>query len=102
MNIANADDHVHEVERSIRTVKERTRCTVQGLPFRQIPRIIIRATIEAAHKSLNQVPAQNVISQHLSPTTKVTGRPSPDYNDMSIEFGAYAQVFEDNDPSNTN
>ena len=102
MNIADADDHVHEVERSIRTVKERTRCTVQGLPFSQIPRIMIRATIEAAHKSLNQIPAQNGVSQHLSPTTIVTGRPSPDYNDMSIEFGAYAQVFEDNNPSNTN
>jgi hypothetical protein len=33
LNVADADDHVHEVERSIRTIKERTRCTVQGLPF---------------------------------------------------------------------
>lgn len=31
----------------------------------------------------------------------MTGRPSPDYNDMKIEFGAYAQVLEDNDPTNT-
>jgi hypothetical protein len=33
INIANADDHVHEMERSIRLVKERTRCRIQGLPF---------------------------------------------------------------------
>jgi hypothetical protein len=32
LNVANADDYVHEVERSIRTIKERTRCRVQGLP----------------------------------------------------------------------
>jgi hypothetical protein len=31
LNVADADDHVHEVERSIRTVKEQTRCTIQGL-----------------------------------------------------------------------
>jgi len=32
----------------------------------------------------------------------MTGRPNPDYNSMKIEFGMYAQVFEDNDPTNTN
>ena len=32
----------------------------------------------------------------------MTGEPSPDkYNDMKIKFGAYAQVYENNDPTNT-
>ena len=31
----------------------------------------------------------------------MTGRPTPNYNDMKIEFGAYAQVFEDNKRTNT-
>ncbi len=31
----------------------------------------------------------------------MTGRPTPDYNDMKIEFGACGQVFEDNNPTNT-
>jgi len=43
MNIADADDHVPEVERSIRTVKERIRCTIHGLPFRRIPKVLGRA-----------------------------------------------------------
>jgi hypothetical protein len=101
LNVADADDHVHEVERSIRTVKERTRCTVQGLPFKRIPKAMMRAAIEGAHKALNQFPANNGVSDFLSPLTIMTGRPNPDYNDMRIEFGAYAQVFEDNDPTNT-
>jgi hypothetical protein len=50
VNVAAADDHVAEVERSIRTVKERVRCTVQGLPFRRIPKLMIRTVIEGAHK----------------------------------------------------
>jgi hypothetical protein len=101
LNAAVTDDHVHEVERSIRTVKERTRCTIQGLPFRRIPKAMMRAAIQGAHKALNQFPAHNGVSEFLSPLTIMTGRPSPDYNDMRIEFGAYAQVFEDNDPTNT-
>jgi hypothetical protein len=37
LNAAVTDDHVHEVEWSIRTVKERTRCTIQGLPLKKDP-----------------------------------------------------------------
>ncbi len=101
LNTADKDDHVHEVERSIRTVKERTRCTVQGLPYRRIPKVMMRAAVENAHKSLNQFPANDGASDVLSPLTIMTGKPAPDYNDLKIEFGAYAQVFEDNDVTNT-
>jgi hypothetical protein len=31
----------------------------------------------------------------------MTGRPNLNYNDMKIEFGAYAQVYEDGSPTNT-
>jgi hypothetical protein len=44
MNIADANDHVHEVKRSIRTIKERTRCTVQGLPFKRITKLMMRGS----------------------------------------------------------
>ena len=37
----------------------------------------------------------------MSPYSIMTGKPAEDYNDMRIEFGAYAQVFEDNNPTNT-
>jgi hypothetical protein len=100
INIADADDHVAEVERSIRTIKERTRCLVQGLPYRRIPKAMMRAAIENATKVLNHFPAQNGVSDTLSPLTIMTGKPGPDYNDLKIEFGAYTQVFEDNDPTN--
>jgi len=53
LNIADADDHVPEVERSIRTIKEHIRCTIHGLPFRCIPRVLVRAITENAVKMLN-------------------------------------------------
>jgi hypothetical protein len=36
LNIANADDHVPEIERSIETVKERVRCLFHCLPFKAV------------------------------------------------------------------
>ena len=68
LNIADADDHVAKVERSIRTIKERTRCLIQGLPFKRIPRAMMRAAIESANKGLNQFPTKNGVSDTLSPT----------------------------------
>jgi hypothetical protein len=99
LNIADTDDHVAQVERSIRTIKERVRCLVQGLPFKRIPKAMMRAAIKNANKALNQFPAKNGVSDTLSPLTIMTGRPTPDYNDMKIEFGTYAQVFKDNNPT---
>jgi hypothetical protein len=101
LNVANADDHVAEVEQSIRTISERTRCLVQGLPYKWIPKVMIRATIENANKVMNQFPAQNGMSDTLSLLTIMTGKPTPDYNDLKIKFGSYAQVFEENTPTNT-
>jgi hypothetical protein len=102
LNVAAADDHVAEVEWSIRTVEERVRCRVQGLPFQRIPKLMIRAIVEGAHKALNQFPARDGTSDVMSPLTIMTGRPAPDYHDLIIEFGSYKHVFEANDPTNTN
>jgi hypothetical protein len=50
---------------------------------------------------LNQFPWKNGVSTTLSPASIVTGLANPDYQHLRIEFGAYAQVFEDNAPSDT-
>lgn len=96
-----ADSHVPEVERSIRTIKERQRATVHGLPYKRIPTILCRALIQFTVRCLNQFPAPNGISTDMSPLTIMTGYPTPDYNNLKIEIGAYAQVFEENNPTNT-
>ena len=102
LNVTAADDHVGEVEQSIRTMKERARTTIHSLPFLKfLPKVMIQALDYHAAKGLNQFPAKNDISNTLSPLTIMTGRANPDYNDLKLEFGSYAQVFEDNTPSNT-
>ena len=43
MNIATTNEHVPEIERMIRVVKEHIRSTVHGVPFKQFP-IIMKKT----------------------------------------------------------
>ena len=101
LNIVTADSHVGEVERSVRTIKERLRSWAHGLPFKRLPRIMIRHMVSDAVRCLNQFPHRNDISSTMSLTTIDTGAGTPNYNAMRIEFGSYVQVFEDCNPSNT-
>jgi len=101
LKVTAADDQVGKVKRSSRTIKERTRTTIHGLPFKRFPKVMIQELVYHAAKGLNQFPSQNGISETLSPLTIMTGRANPDYNDLKLEFGLYVQFFEDNDPSNT-
>jgi hypothetical protein len=101
LDIVPADSHVGEVERSVRTLKERTRCTVHGLPYKRLPKLMVREILKKELACLNMFPQPGSIAGNVSPNTIVTGKGLPDYNQMTIEFGAYAQVFEDNDPTNT-
>jgi len=64
-----ANDHVGEVKRSIRTMKERARTTIHGLPFKRFPKVMIQALVYHAAKRLNQFPAKNGISDTFSPLT---------------------------------
>ncbi|KAI2510045.1 Reverse transcriptase (RNA-dependent DNA polymerase) [Fragilaria crotonensis] len=101
LNVVPADSHVGEIERSIRTVKERLRSCAHGLPFKRLPRIMVAHMVSDAMRCLNQFPWPHGISNTMSPNSIVTGTTVPDYNHMRIEFGTYVQLFEDNTPSNT-
>jgi hypothetical protein len=101
LNIVPADSHVGEIERSIRTIKERLRSCVHGLPFKRLPKLLLTHMVHDTVRCLNMFPWANGISATLSPTSIVTGAAPPNFNHMRIEFGSYAQVFEDNIPSNT-
>ena len=89
LNITTKDDHVGEVERSIRTIKERVRTTIHGLPFRRLPKLLLRELVFASVKWLNIFPAVDGISKTMSPYTIMTGRPGPDFQTLKLEFGTY-------------
>jgi hypothetical protein len=100
-NIVPHDSHVGEVERSIRTIKERLCSCSHCLPFRRLPRLLLFNIVSNVVRLLNQFPYHNGFSEHLSPSTIFLGITLEDFLTMRIEFGHYAQVYDDPAPSNT-
>jgi len=73
LNITRRDEHVPEIERFIRTVKERVWAIVNTLPFKRYPNRLIIETVYNAIFWLNCFPHKNWIHPTLSPHTIITG-----------------------------
>ena len=54
--------------------------------------------MEKEVRDLNQLPSKDGLAEIMSLLTMMTGKPFPDYNNLSV----YVYVFEDNNLSNTN
>jgi hypothetical protein len=97
LNEAARDEHVGEIERFIRTLKERMRSIYNTLPFTNVPP---RLVIEMAKYSiywLNAFPNDRGVSDTLSPRTIITGQ-IVDYNrHCKYQFGQYVQTHEHHD-----
>jgi len=94
LELASKGEHVPEIERSIRTVKENIRSIIHGLPFRFYTRLMIRSLTYLVVKLINSFPSQSGISTTVSPLSIVVGRPPPKYSDFALEFGQYVQVHD--------
>lgn len=96
-----ADDHISDVERSIRTIKSDVRTLAHALPFTRFPVIFLIEMVYHAVRSRNQLPTTDGISSTLSPSTIVTGAPQVDFNLLTLEFGSYVQVFNERRVTNS-
>ena len=101
VNDAAKDEHVPEVERAIRQVKERVRGFWNTLPY-QLPSILIASLVSYCVKYINMVPRQSMIGHGtLSPREIFLGRKVDAARECRYSFGEYAQVY-DGDASSTN
>ena len=99
LNTASNDEHVPEIERQIRTVKERTRAIYCTLPFSKMPRRLIIEMVYAANYWLNMFPRKGGISKTLSPRALLTGQSWSYTTHCKLEFGDYVQTHEEHDNS---
>jgi len=99
-HVAAKGEHVPKIERSIRAVKEQARTIIYGLPYSTYPPIMVRSLLMMSTRLLNLFPTATSM-HNMSPLTLVTGRPSPSTKEMTIEFGAYAEVHNANHVTNT-
>ena len=102
MNFTNALDHVPEAERNNRTIKERIRAAFHRLPYKAIPRLMIRYLAMTQAAQLNLFPVKGGISPYYSPRN-LLGLPSLDYTrHCTIPFGAFVQANHENKQTNSN
>jgi hypothetical protein len=101
LNTPAASEHIGEIERRIRVIKERTCGILCTLTFQKIPQIMIVHLLHHVVMWLNNFPVTNGISDRFSPR-EIILRHKLDYrHHCRAPFGAYCEVYEDNTPTNT-
>jgi hypothetical protein len=66
INTTMAEEHIPEVERKIRLIKERGRGTLNTLPFKKMPRLMLMELVYHVVLWLNSFPANSGVSKTLS------------------------------------
>eukprot|EP00804_Cyclotella_cryptica_P023430 CCRYP_020847-RA/>CCRYP_020847-RA protein AED:0.40 eAED:-0.81 QI:0/-1/0/1/-1/1/1/0/516 len=101
INTTAANEHVPEIERAIRLVKERARGIENTLPFTGLPRLI---TIELIHFIvlwLNNFPVKSGVSTKYSPMELICRHRLNAKVHCKTPFGAYCEVHDEPTPSNS-
>ena len=93
-NIAAPEQHVPEIERTVRTLKDDIRTTVHGLPFPYFTRLMTKACAKRHVQLRNAFPNKDSVAKNISGHTLLTGLPPLSYEDFKLEFGAYCQAHE--------
>jgi hypothetical protein len=101
LNTTAASEHVTEIERQIRVIKERARAIRSTLPFKKMPNRMIVELINFVVLWLNAPPPSSWVSKTYIPRTSMTGT-TFDYNKhCKLPYGAYVETHKMNTPTNT-
>ena len=99
--LVSAQAHVPEAERNNRTIKERFRTAFHRLPYKALPRVMIRTLAMVCTDQLNYFPMKGGVSQYYSPRV-IMQLPALDYNaQFQFPFGAYVQAENETKPRNS-
>lgn len=99
VNLVPKDEHVPEVERQNRVIKERARAIVQTLPYHRMPKRMRAAMLQYVVYWLNTFPHKG---QDISPRMMIMGEQKMDYKKIcKVPFRAYVQAHNDNQITNT-
>jgi hypothetical protein len=101
LNTTAASEHVPDVERQIRFIKERSRAIRSTLPFKALPGRIIIELVYYATLWLNAFPPSSGVSDTYSPRTIMTGTTLDFAKHCKLPFGAYAEAHEEYPQTNT-
>ena len=101
INTTAAQEHVGEIERKIRVIKERARGTINTLPYLQLPRLMIIELMHFCVMWMNAFPVKSGISEKWSPRELISRHKLDAKLHCRAPFGAYCEVHTDPDITNT-
>jgi hypothetical protein len=94
-------DYVPEIESRIQEVRKRCRATRHNLPFETIPKLMTIHIVLIVVKLLNFFPTMGGVSDTLSPKTIMSGETLDFKKHLSLQIGQYCQVYEEDNPQNS-
>ena len=98
LHCAGVGKHTPEIERQIRTIKDRCRCVYGIVPYNRMPRMMVKELVYWSVMWLNSFPEEDGVSETMSPREIMTGRKTT-YDNCKLEFGTYVQTHEEHDNS---
>jgi hypothetical protein len=101
VNLTAQNEHVPEIERAGRQLKERVRGVVNTLPYR-FTKFMMIMLVYFCVQAINMFPKTSAMSTKLSPREMFSGRKIDYAKECKLEFGAYVQASEDLIVTNTN
>ena len=99
--LAAPEEHVREVERNIRVIKERIRSVLADMPYDKLPGNFKKELILICVVPLNLVPRKAGLSKILSPWTILTSRALDYKKHCRIRPGQYCLVHDEKKPKNS-
>ena len=94
LHVCGKGDHVPNVERSIRTIKDRCRAIIHGLPFTHYTKLMVHSLVYFVVRRLNSFPCRPGLHPDYSPTVLITGQSNPSMKELSAEYGQYVQMHD--------
>ena len=102
VNTTAAREHVPEIERRIRTIKERVRATTSKFPFNPVPFLVLIQTVYTIVLWMNAIRPISGKEKGLSPRELVVGRGVDYHKDCRANLGGYVEASADKVVTNDN
>ena len=95
VNVVGKEEHVPEIERYHRTIKERMRCYYAMLPFLPyLPRMMVIHMLMTVVFYMNAFVWDQGVSEHLPPVTLIEGLVLDYWKHFHVIPGEYVHTFE--------
>jgi hypothetical protein len=101
VNLASANEHIPEIERRIKVVKERCQDTRHSLTFERIQKLLTIHVVLNVVKLLISPPTKGGVSETLSPKKIMSGETLDYKKHLSLQVGQYCHVHEGDNPRNS-